>query len=648
MEFENHTGDNGLDPYRRSLQEYLIINLEQLDQLHVYSEKQLNQILGEIEQRETTQDPVEILNSISLKEPVSHFILGSMGGDKENLAISAQIWDARSQTIIYQDIEPPVSIGQLNQMMKTMGAKIKSKFMATLSGTEAVDSIRGIITTTSSEARKLYEEGALNYNKHKYEESIDLLERAVDLDPGFAMAYRLMACSNYYLGYENKVKENLEIALKQERVSESERLLIQGDYAYIVEQDNRKAIEIYQNLIEMNPEYDIPKLMLAALYMNLEEWDLALEWYNKVLESSPSIADNAWNNIAFICMAKGWYDFARNIFQRNRDAFKSKSYCHRNVTHTYIYKGEYDLALLEIEKALSIEPDEYPSKALMGNIYQGKEDFTSARGYYSELMASPDPGAQAEGRFWMVRLYLSQGKYKNCVNELREAITFAQNNELAANELKFLVYQIYLNYRQGLRIPDSTDRIMKLDKKQALFWRGLAYIQQNKIEEAEKTAWQLSQLIEELGIRKHMRYCSYLQGMIALSNNELEKSISHFSSAISDMPSVVYSLDDHSMYFDSIASAYYKNGDLTKAGEYYERITKLTWGKLPFGDIYAKSHYWLGRIQQEQGNEDEAIKSLSRFLALWKDADIAHPEIKDAKKRISLLGGGASTSSFPN
>jgi tetratricopeptide (TPR) repeat protein len=155
---------------------------------------------------------------------------------------------------------------------------------------------------------------------------------------------------------------------------------------------------------------------------------------------------------------------------------------------------------------------------------------------------------------------------------------------------------------------------------------------------------QLRQLIEETGIRKHLRYHSYLKGMIALSDNQLEKSISHLTSAISDMPSVVYSLDDHAMYFNSMASACYKNGDLAKAKEYYARITELTWGKLPYGDIYAKSFYWLGRIQHEQGQKDEAIENLNAFLALWKDADPAHPEIEDARQRVSLMSDSSPNS----
>ena len=69
------------------------------------------------------------------------------------------------------------------------------------------------------------------------------------------------------------------------------------------------------------------------------------------------------------------------------------------------------------------------------------------------------------------------------------------------------------------------------------------------------------------------------------------------------MPSPCDPDDRHALFIDSLASAYYKSGDLKKALKEYEKITALAKGRLFFGDIYAKSFSMLGKICEQQGNK---------------------------------------------
>ena len=158
-----------------------------------------------------------------------------------------------------------------------------------------------------------------------------------------------------------------------------------------------------------------------------------------------------------------------------------------------------------------------------------------------------------------------------------------------------------------------------------------------KMDEAKKTAERLKQLIDETGNKKHIRHYYHLMGMIALESNQLNKSIESFTKAVSLLPSEAYDLQDQSFYIDSLASAYYKTGDIEEAKKHYERITSLTWGQVQYGDIYVRSFYRLGKICQEKGLEDEAIEHYKKFLNLWKDADPGHRETADAKKQLAVL-----------
>ena len=76
---------------------------------------------------------------------------------------------------------------------------------------------------------------------------------------------------------------------------------------------------------------------------------------------------------------------------------------------------------------------------------------------------------------------------------------------------------------------------------------------------------------------------------------------------------------------------------MERAIEEYEKITRLTSGRMGYGDIYVKSFYMMGKIYEQQGQKANAIEHYEKFLALWKNADPGIREVTDAKKRMEAL-----------
>ena len=66
-------------------------------------------------------------------------------------------------------------------------------------------------------------------------------------------------------------------------------------------------------------------------------------------------------------------------------------------------------------------------------------------------------------------------------------------------------------------------------------------------------------------------------------------------------------------------------------------ISRMTYNRKEYGDIYAKSFYMQGKIYEELGNERKALENYEKFLDLWKNADPGIPEIDDARLRIDAL-----------
>ena len=63
------------------------------------------------------------------------------------------------------------------------------------------------------------------------------------------------------------------------------------------------------------------------------------------------------------------------------------------------------------------------------------------------------------------------------------------------------------------------------------------------------------------------------------------------------------------------------------------------WIELPFGYVYPKKFYLLGKVNEALGKKEEAIAAYRQFLEIWKEADADLPELIEAKQRIKALRG---------
>jgi len=169
-----------------------------------------------------------------------------------------------------------------------------------------------------------------------------------------------------------------------------------------------------------------------------------------------------------------------------------------------------------------------------------------------------------------------------------------------------------------------------------------AYLEKRSLDEAYQIAKEIKESIEKLIHKQLIRYYYHLIGMTELKRENFSEAIEYFKKALSlissqyDVYGSLY-LDNHALFIEPLALAYYNTGDMEKAREEYEKITNLTTGRLYYGDIYAKSYFMLGKIYEQQGNTTKAIEHYEKFLSLWKDADPGIAEVEEARRRLAGL-----------
>lgn len=650
MYFKNDTGDEELGHWRSALSQWLITDLTQSRFINVLPVDKLFSILRKLNLIEAQSYASEHLKKVAVEGGVSHIFQASLSKAGDTFRIDYSLQRADTLEIIGSDYVK----GEGEESFPTMVDDLTKKIKADLKLSEEViasdiDKEVGKITTGSPEAFKHYIEGRRYLIEGNDRQSIESMKKAVAIDPEFAMAYRSMGASYGNLGYGSEERKVLQKALElSDRASIRERYLIQG-YA---EKSVNKRIEAYRKLLELYPEDMIGNNNLGNVYMYLEQWDKAIE-RNEVNIKQKTEFWGSYGGQAEAYMAKGLYDKAKEVLEYYLNNISENVWIHLYLAENYLFQGKYNLALGETDKAFFLNPTAYHIISNKGDIYLCQGDLNRAEEEYKKLLELEEQKAHLWSRDRLGILYLLQGKFEESKDQVKQGIELAKRLGSRSHETDFHSQLAYLHLKSGNleealeeceramnSIVESTwylyDQIVQLHRK------GHAYLEKRSLDEAQQTAKEIKESIEKLINKKLIRYYYHLIGMTELEKENFPKAIEYFRKAISLMPSQ-YSFYpegikfEHALFINSLALAYYKSGDLEKAREEYERITKLTTGRFFYGDIYAKSFYMLGKIHEEQGTTAKALEHYEKFLDLWKDADPDFPEVEDAKERLAAL-----------
>ena len=629
MYFENNTGDEKLDHWRKMLSDLLITDLSQSKYLRVLSGDRLFKILSGLNQLETETFSSDILKEVAIKGGVNHLLLGKYARMGETFRIDVVLQEASTGEIIGSERVEARGEEEVFPKVDEITRRIKENFK--LSAEEIasdIDKEVGKITTSSAEAYKYYIEGREYYHKGESQKNIELMKKAISVDPNFALAYRSLWAASLKDEYIQKAFE------LRSQLSDKERLWIEGNYYQRSEKTYDKAMEAYKKLTDLYPEISLGYVSLGILYNNLEEWDKAIERFRMPIQNKEE-AYWSYDRQAISYMAKGLYDKAKDILEYYLNNFSDHKNIRQGLALNYLCQGKYDLALVEVDRALSFDPNRAYSIARKGDIYLCQGDLIKAEKEYQKLLDLEDQGGASTYKDRLGAMFFLQGKFDEAKNQIKNLFPF----DLAYMYLKSGEPEKALE--ESNRAWSSAVKSENLAwQRQILHYKGLAYLEMNSVDEAQKTAGELKELIEEGLNKKHIRYYHHLLGRIEFEKDNIPKAIEYFKEALSYMPSQFnIASNSNAIFLDSQANAYYKADDLEKAQEKYERITSLTVDRINYGDIYAKSFYMLGKIYEQQGNNAKAIENYEKFLTLWKEADPSISEVEDAKKRLAGLKG---------
>jgi tetratricopeptide (TPR) repeat protein len=652
LDFENLSKDPSLDPWTAGLPELMITELSQSRFLSVLTRDQTEALFARVRLAKDRSLTDADLSRIAIEGGLTQFVTGSFLCANGKIVVTLSLRDALSGQVIQRhDVDCQ---NQDEILTKAADLALQVKQNLNLSGaqlTADAESYRRLEPATgSAEAFKYFLEGRRLQGLMEYPASISYMEKAVEIDPRFAMAYRSMASAYRNLGLmAPAVKYGRKALELGGRLPELERMLIEANYYFWIE-DNVRAFDILERTLRLYPDNLMARTTLSIL--GLSDLDRVIELRDFVYRhhKTPLTA----NNLAHAYMMKGLYRKAEAVCLEYLQDIGDSAGVRDRLIAAYVCSGKFDAALAEAEKNALPNPDNFYIRTGLGDVKLFTGDTDGAAEVYRRI-----PLLQAYiGRSNLIVLDLVRGRFE-------DAVAVARRNLAEAGQDKRTVFVAYVDLSMALEKSERSEEASRswdeyLRKlagwrasadedtppdlpsrhRRELFIKGRLLAKRGFLAEAAAAARELEALGERSVDQADRRFAEYLRGLLEFQNKDPRKAAGLFGRACARLRSEAKWEDslDHALFYDGLARALYESGDLRKAAQEYERITQLTYGRLSHGDIYAKAFYRLGQIAERQGDKARARENYGRFLELWKDADPGLAEVEDARSRLAALG----------
>jgi tetratricopeptide (TPR) repeat protein len=279
-DFTNTTGDAVFDG---SLRQGLSVQLEQSPFLSLVPDEQIQRTLLMMGKPRDTSLTPEIAREVCQRSTSAAVLDGSITqvGVRYNLILKA--FDCPTGTVIASAEAEASDKNYVLDALGKVGSEIRRKLGESLATVQKYDTPIWQATTPSLEALRAFslaQSALLKTGDHAV--ALPLAQRAVELDPDFALAQAVMSGWYLDLGETTKAAESGTKAFElRNKVSENERLIIEGLYHLTVTGDLTKARRIFEIGAQTFPRDPFFVNLLGVVSTELGEYKRSLREFRE-------------------------------------------------------------------------------------------------------------------------------------------------------------------------------------------------------------------------------------------------------------------------------------------------------------------------------------------------------------------------------
>ncbi len=274
VDFVNTTGDAVFDG---TLKKALAVDLQQSPFLNVVPEQKVQQTLKFMGRPPDVRMTADIGREICQRNAIKAMLTGSIAQLGSQYLITLEAINASTGDSLAQTQQPAPSKDGVLKALGEAATKLRRELGESLASVEQFDKRLDEATTSSLEALKAYTLGDELHSKLEDIGSIPFYQRAIELDPNFALAHLrlgVVAGNTGQLGSATKeVSKAFEL---RARTSEYERLYITAFYYFNVGEVD-KSIQAWELMKQTYPRDEVSRINLAVDYQSLGQYEKSIE-----------------------------------------------------------------------------------------------------------------------------------------------------------------------------------------------------------------------------------------------------------------------------------------------------------------------------------------------------------------------------------
>jgi serine/threonine protein kinase/tetratricopeptide (TPR) repeat protein len=285
-DFTNTTGDPVFDG---TLRQGLAVQLEQSPYLSLISDERVQQTLKMMGQSPDARLTPEISREICQRTASAAMLNGSIAQIGTTYTIILKAMNcANGESLASTEAEG----ADKNHVLDALGkaaSDMRSKLGESLSTVKKFETPVQEASTSSLEALQAYSLARKMSGANDFTGTIPVLQRAIKLDPNFAMAYATLATGYTNIGEPGLAAVNAKKAYElRDRVSERERFYIDSHYYTMATGDLDKARQILELWAQSYPREETVPTNLGVIYGNLGEYEKGLPSVQEAFRLNPS------------------------------------------------------------------------------------------------------------------------------------------------------------------------------------------------------------------------------------------------------------------------------------------------------------------------------------------------------------------------
>jgi tetratricopeptide (TPR) repeat protein len=317
-DFSNTTGQAIFDG---SLREALGVSLAQSPYVDLVSSEKASaalRALGRPLDQRVTRD---LMPAICGGTKAKAFLAGGIAASGGKYKISLDIFSCASGSAMAATDAEAGNEREVLHALGTAATELRKEFGEGPESIEKYDTPLERATSPSLEALKFYSEGRRLTRDKGALEGVGALQKAVEIDRRFALAYSSLAVSHYNLNQNARASDEIRQAFEMaERQTARERLQITTLYYDLGTGDVKKAIVSYKQWISLYPHDDVPWGDLSSEYFLVGDYGEAAANAKQALRLEPSSV--AWyENLSTADIALQRLDEAEAVL---KEAFAKK------------------------------------------------------------------------------------------------------------------------------------------------------------------------------------------------------------------------------------------------------------------------------------------------------------------------------------